>query len=148
MDGLPVEERPTAEGEGREAGVTVARRFVGGVADDGVLEMSGFRFLPVVTANEDFTLRPAAVTAPIKEGKTGVTPSEISRIISAITSNPTRRGGADEGADDIVTEGGESIGGGGKEKGRIGRHSTSFGGATSSEILQKAWWWGGVEHRN
>ena len=112
MDGLPVEERST---EGREAGVTVARRFVEGVADEGVLEStgsSGFRFLPVVRANDDLTLRPAAVTAPTKVGETGVTPSEISRINSAMTPNPTRRGGAD----DITAEGGKSTGGGSSKR--------------------------------
>lgn len=114
MDGSRVEERSTATGagEGREAGVTVACCFVEGVVDDGVLESSGFCFFPVVRVNDDFTLRPAAVTAPTKVGETGVTLSEISRIILAITSNPTQRGGAD----DITTEGGKLTGSGGREQ--------------------------------
>ena len=142
--GSPVEERSTAGGDGREAGVTVARRFVEGVVDDGLLLSTTFRFFPVVRVNDDFTLRPAAVTAPTNVGETGVTSSEIFVINSAMTSNPTRRGGAD----DITTEGGKSTVVAAASGMNNGRHSTTIRGRQAAQILHKAWWWGGAKHRN
>ena len=84
--------------EVKEAGVMVASCFRAGVAN--WIDLSTFHLL-VLWVNNDFTLQPAAATAPTTdaEAETGKTPRWTSRITSAITSNPTW------GAADLVVVG-------------------------------------------
>ncbi len=81
--------------------VTGTRPFVAEV--EVVAPLFNFRRFPVASVKDDFNFRPTSETADETFVGTEVEPREISRIMSAITSNPARGGGAAEDAEDIGT---------------------------------------------